>query len=88
MASQQWRRRWLSQPNANCDAAKSNANGHVNDNTTPISYADGHVNDHTTSVSYAYGDGDRFTHNKAYTDTKATAHAVSSADAVSEWAKG
>jgi hypothetical protein len=74
----------LSQPNANCDAAKSNANGHVNDRTTPISYADGHVNDHTTSVSYANGDGDsdRYTHNKAYTDAKATAHAVSSADAV------
>jgi hypothetical protein len=87
MASQQWRR-GLPQPNANCDAAKSNANGHVNDHTTPISYADGHGNHHTTSVSYANGDSDRYTHNKAYTDAKATANAASSADAVSEWAKG
>jgi hypothetical protein len=86
MASKQRRRR-VPQPNANCDAAKSNADGHVNDHTTSISYADGNRNDHTTSVSYANGDGDRFTHNKAYTDAKAAANAVPSSDAISEWAK-
>jgi hypothetical protein len=80
MASKQ-RRRGLPQPNANCDAAKSNADGHVNDHTTSISYADGdgNRNDHTTSVSYANGDSDRYTHNKAYTDAKAAANAASAA---------
>ena len=81
----------MPQPNRNCDAAKSNANGHVNHHTTYNGYTYGHGNHHTTSVSYAYSDdatsdahafGD-----PASADAKATAHAVSSSDAVSEWAK-
>jgi hypothetical protein len=87
MASQQWRRR-LPQPNRNCDAAKSNANGHVNHHTTYNGYTYGHGNHHTTSVSYAYGHTDAVAEpDPASADAKAAAHAVPSADAVSEWAK-
>ena len=42
---------------------------------------------HLRQLRHGDGDSDRYTHNKAYTDTKATANAVSSADAVSEWVK-
>ena len=77
MASQQWRRRGLPQPNRNCDAAgKSNANG--NDHTASISYADG---DDATSDAHTIGD-------PASTDTEATTNAVPSSDAVNQWAKG
>ena len=79
----------MPQPNRNCDAAKSDADGHGNDHTTYNSYADGHSNHHTASVSYAYGHTDAVAEpHPASADAKATAHAVSSSDAVSEWAKG
>jgi hypothetical protein len=76
MASQQWRRRWL--PDSNPERY-TNRHGNGDYHTTSDGYTDGHRNDHTTSVSYANGDGDRFTHNKAYTDAKATANAASAA---------
>jgi len=64
---------------------KPNANAYGNDHTTSISYAngDGNINHHTTAISYADSDGD----NQANTNAKAAAYAISSSDAVSEWAK-
>ena len=64
---------------------KPNANAYLNDHTTSISYAngDGNSNDHTTAISYTNSDCD----NQANTNAKAAAYAISSSDAVSEWAK-
>ena len=91
MASQQWRR-GLPQPNRNCDARKSDTDADVNDHTTYNSYTYGNCNSngyhHATSVSYAYGHTDALAEpHPASADAKAAANAVSSADAVSEWAK-
>ena len=61
----------------------ANANANGNDHTTSIGYANGDGNDHTTAISYANSDGD----NQANTNAKAAAYAISSSDAVSEWAK-
>jgi hypothetical protein len=76
--------RWWRNPNAD---AYSDSYG--NNHTTSVSYAYsyGNSNDHTTSISYAYGNRDSDNHAEAYAYAKATAHAVSSSDAVSEWAK-
>jgi len=78
----------LPQPNRNCDAAKSDADGHGNDHTTYNGYTYGNGNHHTTSVSYAYGHTDAVAEpHPASADAKAAANTVPSADAVSEWAK-
>ena len=78
----------MPQPNRNCDAGKSDADADVNDHTTYNGYADGHGYYHTASVSYAYGHTDALAEpHPASADAKAAANAVSSADAVSEWAK-
>ena len=67
----------------------SNANAYSDHHTTSISYANSDSNDHTTSVSYAYSDDDATIPSAtANTDAKATAYAISSSDAVNEWAKG
>jgi len=87
MASQQRRGRRLPQSNANDYAAgKSDAYTHsygLGYNYAGKSDADCYGYDHATSVSYAHGDN----HAETYADAKATAHAVSSSDAVSEWVK-
>ena len=56
---------------------KPNANANAYGNANANAYG----NDHTTSISYANN------HAEANTDAKAAAYAISSSDAVSEWAK-
>ena len=62
-----------------------NTNAYSDHHTTSVSYAngDGNRNHHTTAISYAHSDGD----NQANANSKAAAYAISSSDAVSEWAK-
>ena len=70
-------------PIANSVAGKSDANTHAantHTNTyTGVANSDRYGNN-ASSITYSHGDGDN--HAKAYADTKAAAHAVSSADAV------
>jgi hypothetical protein len=81
----------LPQPNANDYAAgKSDAYTHSyghGDNYAGKSDADCYGYDYTTAVSYAHSDRDGDNHAETYADAKATAYAISSSDAVSEWVK-
>jgi hypothetical protein len=63
---------------------KPNANAYSNHHTTSISYANGDSDDHTTSIGYA--NSDSYNHAEANTNATAAAYAISSSDAVSEWA--
>jgi hypothetical protein len=75
--------RWWRNPNADA-YGDSYGNNHP---TSTYAYSYGNGDNHTTSISYAHGDRDGDNNAETYADAKAAAHAVSSSDAVSEWAK-
>ena len=70
-------------PIANSVAGKSDAHTHAaNTNAyTGVANSDRYGNN-VSSITYTHGDSDGDNHAKAYADTKAAAHAISSADAV------
>jgi hypothetical protein len=79
----------LPQPNTNCYAGKSDANGYSYGYIyAGKSDADGYGNHYTASISYAYADADAVADpHPASADAKAATNATSSADTVSEWRK-
>lgn len=72
-------------PIANSVAGKSDADTHAANtytNTyTGVANSDRYGNN-ASSITYTHSDGDGDNYAKAYADTKAAAHAISSADAV------